>query len=49
MCKHEFITINDVKACKRCGLTVLPDGKIIFDRAIVQSLHKKKNKKAVNK
>lgn len=32
MCKHDFIKVNDVVVCKRCGVTQTHDGKIIFDR-----------------
>lgn len=35
MCKHEFIKINDIVICKKCGINKTPDGKIIFDRKVI--------------
>ena len=33
MCSHLWVEINDVRVCRRCGITVRKlDGKIMFDR-----------------
>lgn len=35
MCNHIWKTVNDLRVCVRCGLTVRRiDGKIVFDRRI---------------
>lgn len=34
MCRHEWFRYNDLKICRRCGLTVCPDGRAFFDRAL---------------
>lgn len=35
MCRHIWKTINDVRVCQRCGLTVrLLDGAVLFDRKL---------------
>lgn len=35
MCNHIWKTVNDVRVCQRCGLTVRKtDGKIMFDRKL---------------
>ena len=34
MCSHIWKKVNAVNVCIRCGLTRMPDGKIIFDRKI---------------
>ena len=46
MCQHDFKKVNDCLVCCKCGLTTLPNGKIIFDRKIV-NYKPKKRKKAV--
>lgn len=47
MCKHEFIQLNDVTACLKCGLTRTASGKIFFDKKLPNYKPKKKkgNKK----
>jgi len=45
MCNHEWIKINSVTVCMRCGLTRTNDGTIIFDRKIVNYKPKKRKKK----
>lgn len=35
MCGHQWQKVNDVWVCMRCGLTRTYDGKIMFDRKIV--------------
>ena len=46
MCSHSWQKINDVFVCTKCGITRTFDGKIIFDRKIVNYKPKKrKNKK----
>lgn len=42
MCKHEFIEMNNTKACIKCGMTVLANGKIIFDKGLVNYSPKSK-------
>ncbi len=50
MCSHiNSKTINDVKVCFDCGLTIMPDGKIMFDKNIIKYKNKNKNKKGVKK
>ena len=35
MCLHSNTKkVNDVRVCLDCGMTILPNGKIIFDRKI---------------
>lgn len=45
MCNHEWVAINDVKVCKRCGLTRTHDGKILFDRRFANVGKMKKRRK----
>lgn len=45
MCNHEMQKINDVKVCMKCGMTITPDGKILFDRKIASYKSKKKKDK----
>ena len=43
MCKHVMKTINDVRVCLRCGMTIRRlDGAIIFDRKLVSAAKKGK-------
>lgn len=44
MCNHEWQKINSVKVCMNCGMTITPDGKIVFDRKIVNYKPKKRKK-----
>lgn len=48
MCSHSWQRVNDVRVCLKCGLTTTFDGKIFFDRKIV-NYKSKKRKKAVKK
>lgn len=41
MCSHQWRRVNDCFVCMRCGITRTHDGKIIFDRAIVNYKPKK--------
>ena len=45
MCTHEWKKINDVQVCARCGLTRTYDGKVFFDKKVVNYTSKKRNKK----
>lgn len=45
MCSHEMIKVNDIKVCKKCGLTILKDGKLFFDKQFVRQMQRKKVKK----
>lgn len=46
MCGHLWIEINDIRVCKRCGMTIsLIDGKVMFDRKFANIGHKKGRKK----
>lgn len=45
MCKHQFIKVNDVSVCKKCGLTFSFDGKVLFDRPFANVGKKKKRRK----
>lgn len=50
MCSHTNThKVNDVKVCLNCGMTVLPNGKIIFDRKITNYNPKKQKKKGGKK
>ncbi len=31
MCNHDWVKVNDVRVCQKCGLTVTRDGKMFFD------------------
>lgn len=42
MCSHNFVRVNDVIACTRCGLTRTNDGRVIFDRKLVNYKPKKR-------
>lgn len=44
MCKHDWQKINGVSVCMRCGLTRTPDGKILFDKKIVNYKAKRKKR-----
>lgn len=49
MCTHgNTQKINGFRVCMNCGLTVLPDGRIMFDKKIC-NYKPRKRKKAVNK
>ena len=49
MCNHSNTKkIGEVRVCLNCGLTILPDGRICFDRKLPNYKPKKK-KKAVKK
>ena len=45
MCSHVWKKVNDVQVCVRCGLTRIADGRILFDRKIVNYKSKKKGGK----
>lgn len=46
MCKHIWKTINDVRVCPRCGLTVrVLDGKIMLDKYLPNIVRKGKGNK----
>ncbi len=47
MCGHEWVTINDVTVCSKCGITFTYDGKVIFDRKLpkYKPNNKRKGKK----
>lgn len=44
MCCHEWITINDITVCRKCGLTRMYDGKVFFDRKLPNYKPKKRRK-----
>lgn len=44
MCNHIWKKINAVRVCVNCGLTILPNGNLYFDRHLPNYLRKgKKN------
>lgn len=44
MCNHIWKKVNAVRVCVNCGLTILPNGKLYFDRHLPNYLRKgKKN------
>ena len=45
MCGHVFKTINDVRVCLRCGMTInLIDGSVTFDRELQSQVVDRKKK-----
>lgn len=44
MCGHIWHKINDVSVCSKCGATMTFDGKILFDRKLVNYKRKAKKK-----
>lgn len=43
MCGHVFRTINDVRVCLRCGMTInLIDGSVTYDRELQSQAYRKK-------
>ena len=45
MCNHIWKTVNDVRVCQRCGLTVRRfDGKVMFDKKLPDTLNRKRGK-----
>lgn len=45
MCNHIWRTINDVRVCQKCGLTVRRlDGAVVFDRKLSDALKGGKGK-----
>ena len=45
-CSHSnTVKLNDVKVCLRCGLTLMPDGKVIFDKKICNYKPKRRKKR----
>lgn len=46
MCNHANTKkINGVKVCLNCGLTITPDGRVLFDRALPNYTKKRKAKR----
>lgn len=46
MCSHLWIQINDIRVCKRCGMTIsMLDGKVMFDRNFANAGKKKGRKR----
>lgn len=46
MCNHSNTKkINDIRVCLNCGLTILPNGKVMFDRKISNPKQKKRKKR----
>ena len=46
MCPHTNTRkINDVKVCLNCGMTILPNGKVFFDKKIPNYKQKKRKKR----
>lgn len=45
-CNHVWKTVNDVRVCLRCGLTMNRfDGSIMFDRKLTDSIKRRKGKR----
>ena len=44
MCSHVWLKVNDVQVCRKCGLTAIYDGKIMFDKKINQKRKKQKKR-----
>ena len=45
MCSHDMIRVNDVKICRRCGLTICPNGQVFFDKELFRKRRSKKHEK----
>lgn len=47
MCSHLWVDVNDVRVCRRCGLTIRKaDGKfVMFDREFINASSKKRRAK----
>lgn len=45
MCNHNWLKINDVDVCSKCGITKTYDGKILFDRKLPNYKPKKRKVK----
>lgn len=45
MCGHDWRVIGSSKVCVRCGLTVLPTGRIFIDKKLVNYLQERRKKK----
>ena len=45
MCRHNWREINDIRVCLRCGLTVIKNGSVLFDRNIMNYRPRKKGRK----
>ena len=45
MCSHEAIWICECKVCKKCGMTLLNDNRIYFDRKLPDYRPKMKGRK----
>ena len=44
-CSHSNVKrMNDVRVCLNCGLTITADGKVVFDKKIVNYKPKKHKK-----
>ena len=43
MCSHILVKIGENRVCAKCGMTVLSDGKVFFDRKL-PNYSKKKGK-----
>ena len=44
MCAHDMVKVNDVKVCRKCGLTLCPDGRVLFDKSILRKRWRKNAK-----
>lgn len=42
ICNHVFVTFKNTKACVKCGMTILPNKKIMFDKKIINYKTKQK-------
>ena len=44
-CNHSNTKkVNDIKVCLQCGMSIMPDGKIYFDKDIVNYRPKRRKK-----
>lgn len=44
MCNHEFVKTDNMRACKKCGLTILNNGRVLFDKEITNYKPKRKKR-----
>ncbi len=44
-CKHTAVNVGTCRVCTKCGMTLLDNGKVFFDRKLRNYVMKKKGKK----
>jgi hypothetical protein len=44
MCNHTYVKVYELIVCTKCGMTLLSNGKVFFDRKLPNYKRKKKGK-----